>query len=58
MTSFRIRYTLGSPTAARFPTITYPLRPKPGYASRERAEVVLAAMPDPTRMEVYEEDEG
>ncbi len=55
--SYRLRYIPGTPTADKFPTITWPLSHNPGYRTRERAETVLAAMPDPTRMEVYEEAE-
>lgn len=53
--SFRLRYIPGTPAGDKFPTITYPLSHRPGYPTRERAAVVLAAMPDPTRMEIYEE---
>lgn len=53
--SFRLRYIPGTPAGDKFPTITYPLSHHPGYPTRERAAVVLAAMPDPTRMEIYEE---
>ena len=52
--SFRLRYTPGSDPAIKFPHITWPLSHNPGYPTRERAETVLAAMPDPTRMEVFE----
>ncbi len=53
--SYRLRYIPGTPAGDQFPTITWPLGHKPGYATRERAEIVLAAMPDPTRMEIFEE---
>jgi len=55
--SYRLRYIPGTPPGDKFPTITYPLRPKPGYPTRERAETVLAAMPDPSRMEIINDDE-
>lgn len=54
--TFRLRYIPGTPSGHKFPDITYPLRPKPGYPTRERAAIVLAAMPDPSRMEIFEED--
>lgn len=55
--SFRLRYIPGTPSGDKFPTITYPLAHKPGYSTRERAQTVLAAMPDPTRMEIVEESD-
>ena len=55
--SFRLRYKPGTPTAIKFPTITYPMPHHPGYPTREQAEWVLAAMPEPDRMEIFEEDE-
>lgn len=56
--SFRLRYIPGTPAGIRFSTITWPLAHKPGYATRERAETVLAAMPEPSRMEVFEEKDA
>lgn len=55
--TFRLRYVPGTPTGDKFPTITYPLRPRPGFPTRERAETVLAAMPEPGRMEIIEESD-
>lgn len=55
--SYRIRYVPGTPTADRFPTIVYPLPHHAGYPSRARAEEVLGAMPEPSRMEIFEEDQ-
>lgn len=53
--SFRLRYIAGTHAGDQFPTITYPMPYHPGYPTRERAELVLAAMPNPGRMEVFEE---
>lgn len=52
--TYRLRYIPGTPDGDKFPTITYPLAHHPGYPTRERAERVLAAMPNPSRMEVFE----
>jgi len=54
--SFRIRYIPGTNAGTRFARITYPLSHHRGYPTRELAERVLAAMPDPTRMEIFEDD--
>jgi len=54
--SFRLRYIPGTPDGDKFPNITWPLSYRPGYPTRERAQVVLAAMPNPSRMEIYEEE--
>lgn len=54
--SFRIRYVPGTPDGDKFASITYPLSHHPGYATRERAQVVLDAMPNPSRMEIYDEE--
>ena len=58
MTSFRLRYKRDSTTAERLPTLTYPLYTQPGYPTRERAEQVLAAMPEPGRMEIVCEEDS
>lgn len=57
MSSWRLRYKPGTNAGERFKSITYPMSHHPGYATRERAEVVLAAMPEPARMEVFECEE-
>ena len=57
MTSYRLRYRKDSTTAERLPTLTYPLYTQPGYDTREHAEKVLAAMPEPARMEIVEEED-
>lgn len=54
--SFRLRYIPGTPAGDKFPTITYPLWHRPGYPTRERAQTVLDAMPEPDRMEIVEEN--
>jgi hypothetical protein len=53
--SWRLRYKPGTPAGERFPTITYPLSHRPGFPTRERAQTVLAAMPEPGRMEIFED---
>jgi hypothetical protein len=54
--AFRLRYVPGTNDGTRFQHITYPLSHNPGYPTRERAQTVLDAMPDPSRMEIFEED--
>ena len=56
MSGFRLRYREGSPDALRFASITYPTAWHPPYPTRERAEVVRQAMPDPSKFEIVEED--
>lgn len=51
--SFRLRYVKGAHNDA-FTSIRYPPESKPGYPTRERAEQVRAAMPEPNRMEIEE----
>lgn len=51
--SFRLRYRDGA-YDDKFRSIRYPSTNRPGYPTRERAETVLAAMPDPARMEIEE----
>lgn len=52
--SFRLRYVAGA-YHDQFKSIRYPAASSPGYPTRERAEQVLAAMPDPDRMEIEED---
>ena len=54
--SWRIRYTPGTLDGDRFSRITYPMPYRPGYPTREVAETVLASMPHPGRMEVFDEE--
>lgn len=56
--SFRLRYVPGTPAGDKYPTITYPLRHHPGYPTHARAWAVLRAMPEPDRMEIFEEDDA
>lgn len=53
--SYRLRYVAGAYHDA-FTSIRYPALSRPGYPTRERAEQVLAAMPEPARMEIEESD--
>lgn len=53
--SWRLRYIPGTPAGDKFPLIRYPMAWHDGYPTRDRATRVLASMPDPTRMEIYEE---
>lgn len=55
--SFRLRYKPGTPTAIKFPTITYPTSHNPAIPTRERAELLRNSMPDPDKFEIYEENE-
>lgn len=55
--SFRLRYTPGTNDGIRFASIRYPSTWQPGYPTRERAAIVLAAMPNPSRMEIVEEED-
>lgn len=41
----------------RFATIRYPAANRPGYPTRERAEQVRAAMPEPDNFEVEQQEE-
>lgn len=52
--SFRLAYVPGAYND-RFHLIRYPAPNRPGYPTRERAEQVRAAMPEPSRMEVVED---
>ena len=55
MSGFRLRYVAGSPDALRFASIRYPTAWHPPYPTRERAEVVRQAMPDPSKFEIVED---
>lgn len=54
--SFRLRYVPGA-YHDQFRSIRYPPTSKPGYPTRDRAEQVRASMPEPTRMEITEDDD-
>jgi len=56
MTAFRLEY---KPDAydGKFASIRYPSRQSPGFSSRRQAELALAAMPDPARMQIVETEE-
>lgn len=55
MSTYRLRYVAGAHNDA-YKTIRYPALSRPGYPTRERAEQVLAAMPEPSRMEIVSEE--
>lgn len=55
--SFRLRYKRGTRDGDKFPSITYPTRWNAAIPTRERAEVLRDAMPDPDKFEVYEVEE-
>jgi hypothetical protein len=55
--SWRLRYIPGTLDGDKFKTITYPFSHHTGYATRARAELVLESMPNPSRMEVFEDTE-
>jgi hypothetical protein len=54
--SFRLRYIPGTRDGERFRTVRYPWTSAPPCVTRERAEVLRQAMPDPTKFEIVEED--
>jgi hypothetical protein len=54
--SYRLRYVEGAHDN-RFRTIRYPRESLPGIPTRERAEQALAAMPEPSRMEIEETED-
>jgi hypothetical protein len=56
VTRYRLRYTVDAYNG-RFRTFTYPRPSLPGYPTREIAEQMRAAMPEPGRLEVVEEGE-
>ena len=56
--TFRLRYIPDTNDGVRFATIRYPSTWQPGYPTRERAAQVLAAMPNPGRMEIIEEEDA
>lgn len=57
MSGYRLRYKPDTNDGKRFKTIRYPTLWNPPYATRERAELVRAAMPDPSKFEVVEDGE-
>lgn len=56
MTSFRLRYVPGAHND-HFTQIRYPAPNHPGYPTMERAQQVLAAMPNPKLMEIISEED-
>ena len=55
-TGWRLRYIPNTPDGRRFGSIRYPTAWHPPYPTRERAETVRQAMPDPSKFEIVEED--
>lgn len=53
--TYRLRYVPGAHND-HFRSIRYPRPSLPGYATRERAEQVREAMPDPSSFEIEESD--
>lgn len=53
--TYAIRYRHGTDLARRFSTIRYPWR-GPGFPTREAAEEMRAAMPEPDDFEVVEDE--
>lgn len=55
--SFRLRYVAGSDAAIRFPHTRYPSTWNKPYPTREKAEIVQAAMPWPEKWEIVPDGE-
>jgi hypothetical protein len=56
MSGYRLRYKPGTPAGDKFPTIRYPMSHRPSFPTHAHAQTVLAAMPEPDRMEIVEEN--